>query len=44
LRFERREAPIRCGFARTYVPGEGRRVRRKQTSPSAANYNPFGIA
>src|SRR3954467_11639838 len=25
LRFRRREAPIRCGFARTYVPG---RIRR----------------
>ena len=25
LRFRRREAPIRCGFARTYVPGLVRR-------------------
>ena len=31
LRFGRREAPIRCGFARTYVPDEARRVCRTDT-------------
>jgi exopolyphosphatase/guanosine-5'-triphosphate,3'-diphosphate pyrophosphatase len=34
LRFGRREAPIRCGFARTYVPDENLRVRRRPISPS----------
>src|SRR3954447_5763384 len=41
LRFGRREAPIRCGFARTYVPGENLRVRRRR-STQPANYNPAG--
>src|SRR5436190_14051557 len=36
LRFRRREAPIRCGFARTYVP---RRVRRHDwPGPVKARY------
>ena len=34
LRFGRREAPIRCGFARTYVPDGNLRVRRRPTPPS----------
>ena len=36
LRSERREAPIRCGFARTYVAGsEHRAVRHDSPSPDA---------
>src|SRR4051794_22940160 len=34
LRFGRREAPIRCGFARTYVPDGRLRVRRRTAPPS----------
>ena len=34
LRFGRREAPIRCGFARTYVPDGDQRVCRRHTPPS----------
>src|SRR3954452_12024187 len=41
LRFGRREAPIRCGFARTYVPDEKPTVLSRTTSPpSADNYRP----
>src|ERR687895_855706 len=40
LRFGRREAPIRCGFARTYVPSGDRRVGHTETPPSSAHYRP----
>ena len=39
LRFGRREAPIRCGFARTYVPGKRQRVCRTASPPSGATIN-----
>ena len=34
LRFGRREAPIRCGFARTYVPGEAACVSAPTRRPN----------
>src|SRR5918999_2340047 len=40
LRFGRREAPIRCGFARTYVPNGDRRVGHTETPPGTAHHRP----
>src|SRR5918994_1667475 len=40
LRFGRREAPIRCGFARTYVPSGDLRVCRRPVPTQRAHYSP----